>query len=31
VTDIYVEDVRSRVLTRYFMFSFTYNLREFGK
>jgi hypothetical protein len=31
VTDIYLEDVRSLVLTRYFMLSFTYNLREFGK
>jgi hypothetical protein len=31
VTDTYLEDVRSRVLTRYFMLSFTYNLRQFGK
>ncbi|MGY2132968.1 outer membrane beta-barrel protein [Hymenobacter sp. HD11105] len=31
VTDIYIEDVRSRVLTRYFILSFTYNLRQFGK
>ncbi len=27
----YVEDVRSRVLQRYFMLSFTYHLRQFGK
>lgn len=31
VTDTYLEDVRSRVLTRYFMLSFGYNLRSFGK
>lgn len=31
VTDTYLEDVRSRVLTRYFMLSFVYNLRSFGK
>ncbi|WP_149867110.1 outer membrane beta-barrel protein [Solirubrum puertoriconensis] len=31
VTDTYLEDVRSRVLTRYFMLSFSYNLRQFGK
>ncbi|MCC2546477.1 outer membrane beta-barrel protein [Hymenobacter sp. BT175] len=30
VTDTYVEDVRSRVLTRYLLLSFTYNLRHFG-
>ena len=27
----YVEDVRSRVLQRYFLLSFTYHLRQFGK
>ncbi|RTQ48232.1 TonB-dependent receptor [Hymenobacter gummosus] len=31
VTDTYLEDVRSRVLRRYFMLSFVYNLRSFGK
>ena len=30
VTDNYVEDVRSQVLQRYFMLTFTYNLRNFG-
>ena len=30
-TETYVEDVRSRVLQRYFLLSFTYNLRQFGK
>ena len=30
ITDSYIEDVRSRVLTRYFMLTFTYNLRNFG-
>ncbi|PJJ52946.1 outer membrane beta-barrel protein [Hymenobacter chitinivorans] len=30
VTDTYLEDVRSRVLTRYLLLSFTYNLRKFG-
>ncbi|WP_051360088.1 TonB-dependent receptor [Adhaeribacter aquaticus] len=30
VTDIYVEDVQSNVLQRYFMVSFTYNLRHFS-
>lgn len=30
VTETYVEDVRSRVLQRYFLLSFTYNLRKFG-
>jgi len=30
-TETYVEDVRSRVLQQYFMLSFTYNLRYFGK
>ena len=29
--ETYVEDVRSRVLQQYFMLSFTYNLRQFGK
>ncbi|KAA9327673.1 outer membrane beta-barrel protein [Hymenobacter busanensis] len=31
ITDTYLEDVRSRVLTQYFLLSFTYNLRQFGK
>jgi Outer membrane protein beta-barrel family/Carboxypeptidase regulatory-like domain len=31
VTDTYLEDVRSRVLTRYFMLSFAYHVRSFGK
>jgi hypothetical protein len=30
-SDTYVEDVRSRVLTQYYLLSFTYNLRQFGK
>lgn len=30
VTDILVEDVQSNVLQRYFMFTFTYNLRHFS-
>ncbi|WP_128543962.1 outer membrane beta-barrel family protein [Larkinella soli] len=30
VTEIYTEEIRSRVLNRYFMISFTYNLRRFG-
>ena len=30
-TDTYVEDVRSQVLPRYLLLSFTYNLRQFGK
>lgn len=30
VTDTYTEEVRSRVLNRYFMVSFVYNLRSFG-
>ncbi len=31
VTELYVEDSRSNVLQRYFMLSFTYNLRHFSK
>jgi hypothetical protein len=30
-TDTYVEDVRSRVLTRYLLLSFSYQVRSFGK
>jgi len=30
VTDTYLEDVQSVVLKRYFLMSFTYNLRKFG-
>jgi len=30
ITESYIEDVRNRVLTRYFMLTFTYNLRNFG-
>lgn len=30
-TETYVEDVRSVVLQRYFLLSFTYHLRQFGK
>lgn len=29
ITETYIEDVRSLVLTRYFMFTFTYNIRNF--
>jgi len=31
VTETYVEDVESNVLNRYFMFTLTYSLRNFGK
>jgi len=31
VTDTYIEDVRSRVLTRYLMLSFAYQVRSFGQ
>jgi hypothetical protein len=31
VTDTYLEDVRSQVLTQYFLLSFGYNIRSFGK
>ncbi|MGZ3951805.1 MAG: outer membrane beta-barrel protein, partial [Flavisolibacter sp.] len=31
ITESYIEDVRNKVLTRYFMLTFTYNLRNFGK
>ena len=30
VTEIYLEDLRTQVLQRYFMLTFTYNLRKFG-
>lgn len=31
ITESYIEDQRNRVITQYFMLSFTYNLRNFGK
>jgi hypothetical protein len=31
VTEAYIEDVQSRVLTQYFMLTFTYKLKNFGK
>jgi hypothetical protein len=31
VTDIYIEDTETNVLSRYFMLSFSYNLRRFSK
>lgn len=31
VTDIYIEDAETNVLSRYFMLSFSYNLRRFSK
>lgn len=31
VTESYIEDVKSNVLNRYYMFTVTYNLRNFGK
>lgn len=30
VTETYIEDIQTRVLTRYFMLTFTYNIRKFG-
>jgi hypothetical protein len=30
VSDAYVEDVQTNVLQRYFMLTFTYNIRYFG-
>ena len=30
VTETYIEDVQTNDLTRYFMLTFTYNLRNFG-
>ena len=30
ITDLYVEDVQSEVLLRYFMLTFTYNIRNFS-
>jgi hypothetical protein len=30
VTDVYIEDVQINVLQRYFLFTFTYNIRNFG-
>ena len=29
VTETYIEDTRSNVLNRYFMLTFTYNIRKF--
>jgi len=31
VTETYIEDVQSQVLQRYFMLTFTYKLKNFGK
>lgn len=31
VTENYIQDVQTKVLTRYFMLTFTYNLRKFSK
>ncbi|CAN5393021.1 TonB-dependent receptor [soil metagenome] len=31
VTEVYVEDIQSNVLQRYFMLTFTYNLRNFSR
>jgi hypothetical protein len=31
VTEGYIEDIQSRVLTQYFMLTFTYKLKNFGK
>jgi hypothetical protein len=31
VTDIYIEDVETNVLSRYFMLTLSYNLRRFSK
>ncbi|WP_075352025.1 outer membrane beta-barrel protein [Algoriphagus marinus] len=31
ITDIYIEDTQTNVLSRYFMLSFSYNLRRFSK
>jgi hypothetical protein len=31
ISDIYIEDVQSNVLQRYFMLTFSYNLRRFGR
>jgi hypothetical protein len=31
ISDVYIEDAKSQVLQRYFMLTFTYNLRNFGK
>ena len=31
VTESYIEDVQNKVLQQYFMLTFTYNLRNFGK
>jgi hypothetical protein len=30
VTETFIEDLQTRVLTRYFMLTFTYNIRKFG-
>lgn len=31
ITESYIETLRNKVITRYFMLTFTYNLRNFGK
>ncbi len=31
VTETYIQDISNEVLTQYFMLTFTYNLRNFGK
>ncbi|WP_373399449.1 hypothetical protein V8V91_06975 [Algoriphagus halophilus] len=31
VTDVYIEDVQNNVLQRYFMLTFSFNIRRFSK